>query len=86
MANLKVIPYQASHGLNMIDYGMNDPLMDIDASYLRNYIDVIVPGLSFTLVDNETPIVSGGIYPLWQGTAEGWVLSSKRIFNHRIGF
>ena len=84
MANLKVIPYQASHGLDMIEYGMNDPLMDIDASFAKDYIDIVAPGFSFTLMDNEIPIVSGGIYPLWQGTAEGWVLSSKRIFNHKI--
>jgi hypothetical protein len=84
MVNLKIIPYQASHGLDMINYGMNDPLMDIDAGYLKNSLDVIVPGLSYTLMDNEHPIFSGGIYPLWQGTAEGWVLSSKRIFNHKI--
>ena len=84
MANLKVISYQASHGLNIIECGMNDPLMDIDAGYLKNYTDVVVPGLSFTLMIDDTPIVSGGIYPLWQGTAEGWVLSSKRIFNYKI--
>jgi len=84
MANLKVVPYQASHGLDMIDYGMNDPLMDIDASFAKDYIDIVAPGFSFTLMDNEIPIGSGGIYPLWQGTAEGWVLSSKRIFNHKI--
>lgn len=84
MDNLKVVAYQKNHGDNMIEFGMNDPLMDIDAQYLKNYTDVIVPGFSFTLMNNETPIVSGGIYPLWQGTAEGWVLSSKRIFNYKF--
>jgi hypothetical protein len=84
MDNLKVIPYTTAHAQEMIKYGMNDPLMDIDCSYLQNYTDVVAPGLSFTLVDGVIPIVSGGIYPLWQGTAEGWVLSSKRIFNYKI--
>ncbi len=84
MANLKIVPYQSIHGNQMIEYGMNDPLMDIDASYIKNYTDVVAPGLSFTLINNDTPIVSGGIYPLWLGTAEGWVLSSKRIFDYKI--
>ena len=33
---------------------------------------------------NNEPVCSGGIYPLWNGVAEGWVISSKRIFKNRI--
>jgi len=77
MVNYKVIPYRSTHGTEIINYGMNDPLMDQDAENYENRIDIAAPGLSFTLLANEQPIVSGGIYPLWQGCAEGWVLSSK---------
>jgi hypothetical protein len=63
---------------------MNDKLMDIDASFTENRIDFAIPGLSFTLLFNNQPILSGGIVPLWDGVGEGWILSSKRIFNHKI--
>jgi len=84
MVNYKVIPYQEAHALNIIQNGMNDPLMDHDASYYENSVNVIAPGLSFTLIYKYLPIVAGGIFPLWQGTAEGWVLSSKEIFKHKL--
>ena len=29
-------------------------------------------------------VCSGGIVPLWSGVAEGWVISSKRIYENRI--
>ena len=84
MANFKVIPYETKHGDEIIEFGMNDKLMEIDASYTNNRLDMAIPGLSFTLMLNETPIVSGGIIPIWIGVAEGWVLSSKHIFDYKI--
>ena len=77
MANLKIIPYNESHGDDIIAFGMNDKLMEIDASFSESRIDIAIPGLSYTLLVDNQPILAGGIYPLWDGVAEGWVLSSK---------
>ena len=68
----------------MIEFGLNDKLMDIDASFTENRIDFALAGLSFTLLHDNIPLCSGGIIPLWNGVAEGWVISSKRIFKNRI--
>ena len=68
----------------MIEFGLNDKLMDIDASFKENRIDFAMAGLAFTLLDNNVPICSGGIIPTWLGSAEGWVISSKRIFANKI--
>ena len=84
MDNFEIVPYQVQHGNDMIEFGLNDKLMDIDASFEENRIDFAIPGLSFTLLHNNMPVCSGGIYPLWNGVAEGWVISSKRIFKNRI--
>ena len=78
--NFEIVPYQPQHGNDMIEFGLNDKLMDIDASFEENRIDFAIPGLSFTLLHDNIPVCSGGIYPLWNGVAEGWVISSKRIF------
>ena len=67
----------------MSEFGLNDKLMDYDASFKENRIDFAMAGLSFTLLDDNKPICSGGIYPLLNGVAEGWVISSKRIFKNR---
>lgn len=68
----------------MIASGLNDKLMDLDASYEENRIDAAVAGMAYTLLLNNQPIVSGGIFPLWNGVCEGWVISSKRIFDVKI--
>ena len=68
----------------MIEFGLNDELMNIDASFTENRIDFAMAGLSFTLLDDNKPVCSGGIIPTWLGSAEGWVISSKRIFKNKI--
>ena len=82
--NFKVVPYETQHGDEMIEFGLNDKLMDIDASFKENRIDFAMAGLAFTLLDNNVPICSGGIIPTWLGNAQGWVISSKRIFRNKV--
>ena len=82
--NFEIVPYQVQHGDDMIEFGLNDKLMDWDANFTENRIDFALAGLSFTLLHNNNPVCSGGIVPLWTGVAEGWVISSKRIFKNRI--
>ncbi len=82
--NFEIVPYNTQHGDEMIEFGLNDKLMDIDAGFTENRIDFALAGLSFTLLHNNNPVCSGGIVPLWNGVAEGWVISSKRIYKERI--
>ena len=82
--NYRIVPYKTQHGDEMIEFGLNDKLVDIDANFTENRIDFALVGLSFTLLHNNNPVCSGGIVPLWNGVAEGWVISSKRIYKERI--
>ncbi len=82
--NFEIVPYNTQHGDEMIEFGLNDKLMDIDANFTENRIDFALVGLSFTLLHNNHPVFSGGIVPLGNGVAEGWVISSKRIYKERI--
>ena len=84
MANYKIIPYQKKHGDEIYAFGMNDKLMEIDASFTENRIDTEIIGLSFTLLANDNVVLAGGIIPMWNGVAEGWVMCSQRIFDHKI--
>ena len=82
--NYRIVPYQTQHGDEMIEFGLNDKLMDIDASFKENRIDFAMAGLAFTLLDDNVPICSGGVVPTWLGNAQGWVISSKRIFRNKV--
>ena len=79
--SFEIVPYKTQHGDEMIEFGLNDKLMDIDASFTENRIDFALVGLSFTLLHNNNPVCSGGIVPLWNGVAEGWVMASQTIYD-----
>ena len=84
MDKFVIVSYKPDHGNEMIEFGLNDKLMDHDATFKENRIDFAMAGLAFTLLDNNVPICSGGIIPTWLGNAQGWVISSKRIFRNKI--
>ena len=84
MANFEIVPYEKRHGDEIVAFGMNDKLMEIDASFTDNRLDTAIPGLSYTLLVDNNIILAGGIIPFWDGVCEGWVMSSKRVFDYKI--
>jgi len=84
MVNYKIIPYDRSHADEILTFGINEKLLEADASSEEGRIDFGIPGLSFSLFANNDIVLSGGITPMWDGVAEGWVIASKRIFDHKI--
>ena len=68
----------------MIAFGLNDKLMDYDATFEENRIDFafLVYHLLYYVIICLSAVAA--LYPLWNGVAEGWVISSKRIFKNRI--
>ena len=84
MANFKIIPYQKEHGDEIYAFGMNDKLMEIDASFTENRLDTAIPGLSYTLLVDNNIILAGGIIPFWDGVAEGWVMASQNIYDMKF--
>lgn len=84
MDNIKIVPYKVEHVKNIIKYGLNDERIELDAKSYEDQIDFTIPAMAFTLLVNNNPVVSGGVYPLWPGVAEGWVISSRRIFNFNL--
>jgi hypothetical protein len=84
MANYRIIPYLKEHGDQIIALGMNNKLMEIDASFTDNRIDTAIPGLSFTLLADNNIILAGGIIPIWNGVAEGWVMCSQKYLTTKL--
>ena len=73
-------PFEQEHADQIISYGMNHKLMQIDASFKDNRICLADKGNAYTLFLNNKPVVAGGICILWNGVAEGWVIANKNIF------
>lgn len=83
MAKIEVVPYQQWHVEEILRHGINDKRIELDAKSYKN-MDFTVPGMSFSLLADNYIVCSGGVYPLWNGCAEGWVIASRRIFDFSL--
>ena len=59
--------FKQEHADEIISYGMNSKLMEVDASYKEHRICTADKGNAYTLFVDKKPIVAGGIIILWQG-------------------
>ena len=84
MVNWIIKEFKQEHADEIISYGMNSKLMELDASYKDHRICLADKGNAYTLFVNKKPIVAGGIIILWQGVAEGWVMASQNIFEMKF--
>ena len=80
MANWIIKTFKQEHADAIVAYGMNNKLMEVDASYKEHRICQADKGNAYTLFVNKEPIVAGGIIVLWKGVAEGWVMANQNIF------
>ena len=81
MANWIIKEFKQQDADQIVSYGMNHKLMEVDASFKENRICLADKGNAYTLFVNNKPIVAGGIFILWQGVAEGWVLANQNIYD-----
>jgi len=84
MANWIVKPFKQEHADEIISFGMNSKLMEVDASFKDNRICQADRGNAYTLFVDKKPIVAGGIIILWKGVAEGWVIANQNIYQVKV--
>jgi hypothetical protein len=78
-------PFLPEHADQIISFGMNSKLMEIDASYEDNRIcNHSTKGNAYTMFMNGKPVFAIGIVILWDGVAEGWVIASQNIFEMKF--
>ena len=82
--NWIVKEFKQEHADEIISYGMNNKLMEVDASYKDHRISLGDKGNAYTLFVDKKPIVAGGIIVLWQSVAEGWVMANQTIYEVKL--
>ena len=81
MDNWIIKEFKQQDADQIVSYGMNHKLMEVDASFKENRICLADKGNAYTLFVNDKPIVAGGIFIVWQGVAEGWVIANRNIYD-----
>jgi len=81
---LHIVPYQKGHGAFILSQQMNHVLMDKDAEFDGDAMNLEEQGLAFTGIVNNEPIFAAGMKPIWKGVAEGWLLATAKVWNHPL--
>jgi hypothetical protein len=77
--DFKVISFEADHVADLVKRN-STPATAAMKDIVKEYIECMAqPGHGFTLIRNGHAIMSGGIYPVWKGLGEAWVIPSDLI-------
>ena len=81
---LDVVPYKAEHGRYILSNQMNHPLLDEDAKFDGDAMNLEQRGLAYTCMINNEPVAAAGMKMIWSGVAEGWVIATNKIWDHPL--
>ena len=82
---LHIVPYTAEHGRFILSCQMNHALMDKDARFEGDAMNLVQDHLAFTGIVNDKPIFAAGMKMIWGQVAEGWVIASSDMWKHPLG-
>ena len=81
---LHIVPYTAEHGRFILSCQMNHKLMDEDAKYEGDAMNLVEENLAFTGTVNDKPIFAAGMKMVWGQVAEGWVIATHEVWQHPL--
>jgi len=81
---LHIVPYTAEHGRFILSCQMNHALMDKDARFEGDAMNLVQDHLSFTGMVGKKPIFAAGMKMIWGQVAEGWVIATQDVWDHPL--
>ena len=82
---LHIAPYTKEHGQFILSCQMNHKLMDEDAKYEGDSMNLVEENLAFTGIVNNKPIFAAGMKIVWGQVAEGWVIATNEMWKYPLG-
>ena len=84
MSDVVIVPFENKHAEEILDQGLNSDLLELKPEHRKYAYFLKEVGMSFTGFVNNKPIAAGGVFHLWDGVAEGWVLATKDIYKYPV--
>lgn len=84
MSNVVIVPFENKHADQILEQGLNSDVLELKPEHRKYAYFLKETGMSFTGLVNNKPIAAGGVFHLWDGVAEGWVLATKEIYKYPI--
>ena len=79
-----IVPFEDAHAQQILNSGLNSKILELKPEHRKYAYYLKEVGMSYTGLVDGKPIAAGGVFNLWDGVAEGWVLATKDIFNYPI--
>ena len=84
MSDVVIVPFENKHAEQILEQGLNSEFLELKPEHRKYAYFLKEVGMSFTGLVNNKPIAAGGVFYLWDGVAEGWVLATKEIYKYPI--
>jgi len=84
VSNVVIVPFENQHAEQILNQGLNSDLLELKPEHRKYAYFLKEVGMSFTGLVNNKPIAAGGVFHLWDGVAEGWVLATKDIYKYPV--
>ncbi len=84
MSKVVIVPFENKHANQILEQGLNSDVLELKPEHRKYAYFLKEIGMSFTGLVNNKPIAAGGVFHLWDGVAEGWVLATKEIYKYPI--
>ena len=81
---MDIIPFKQEHAQYILSQQLNAKELYLRPEHRKYALYLEQVGLSFTALINNKPIAAGGIFVLWDGVAEGWVMATKDVWRYRV--
>ena len=84
MSDVVIVPFENKHAEQILEQGLNSEFLELKPEHKKYAFFLKEVGMSFTGLVNNRPIAAGGVFHLWDGVAEGWVLATKDIYKYPV--
>ena len=84
MSDVVIVPFENKHAEQILEQGLNSEFLQLKPEHKKYAFFLKEVGMSFTGLVNNRPIAAGGVFHLWDGVAEGWVLATKEIYKYPV--
>jgi len=84
VSDVVIVPFENKHAEQILEQGLNSEFLELKPEHKKYAYFLKEVGMSFTGLVNNKPIAAGGVFHLWDGVAEGWVLATKDIYKYPI--
>ncbi len=83
--DFKLIPFRAEHAEDLAD---ENTMTAAERKFLFNshVHNLSVPGHGISVIRNGYLLGSGGVFPIWEGLGEAWVMPSNLVSSHKKMF